>query len=57
MLTHRENIWRLILAWEQTEGKMGRGSPQLEGLKILVIKKKNPNQNWICEFVDMWVST
>lgn len=41
MLTHsRENIWRLIVAWEQSEGKMGRGSPQLEGLKILAIKKK-----------------
>lgn len=28
------------MAWEQSEGKMGRGSPQLEGLKILAIKKK-----------------
>lgn len=42
MLTHsRENIWRLILAQEQSKGKMGRGSLQLEGLKILAIKKKN----------------
>lgn len=29
ILTHsRENIWRLILAQEQSKGKMGRGSPQ-----------------------------
>lgn len=29
MLTHsREIIWRLILTQEQSEGKMGRGSPQ-----------------------------
>lgn len=57
MLTHsRENIWRLIVAWEQSEGKMGRGSPQLEGLKILAIKKKNqknPNQNYLV----LWISS
>lgn len=51
MLTHsRENIWRLILAWEQSEGKMGRGSPQLEGLKILAIKKtkkQKTKNSWI----------
>lgn len=46
------NIWRLILAQEQNEGKMGRGSPvwegELEGLKILAIKIKTQIKNtWI----------
>lgn len=48
MLTQsRDNIWRLILTQQQSKGKMGRGSlhfwgQELEGLKILAIKKKNP---------------